>query len=105
MPGIRKGLKVRWLPAPVPRCAEPRCAALLVEVMMAAAAAASAPPALLFASPAPFSSELRSFSLEEDALSFSAGVVEEGLVASDIDGAVVVVTFAADDEEEVEELG
>lgn len=105
MPGIRKGLKVRWLPVPPPRCAAPMWA-LLVEVMMAAA---SATPALLLASVAPFSSRLLSFSPppepEEAVLSLSAGVVEEGLAASDVDGAVVVVTFAADNEEEEEELG
>lgn len=72
-------------------------------------AAVSAPAGLLFASTAPFSSLLLSFSPppepEEAALSLSAGVVDEGLPASDVDGAVVVVTFAADNEEEEEELG
>lgn len=105
MPGIRKGLKVRWLPVPAPRCAAPRWA-LLVEVMMAAA---SVTAALLLASGVPFSSRLLSFSTppdpEEAELSLSAGVVDDGLAASDVDGAIVVVTFAADNEEEEEELG
>lgn len=102
MPGIRKGLKVRWLPVPAPRCAALRWA-LLVEVMIAAA---STPPGLLLASTPPFSSWLLSFSPPETktaVLSLSTGVVDEGLAASDVEGAVVVVTFAADSEEEEED--
>lgn len=77
-------------------------------------AADSAPPGLLVPSAPPFSSRLLSFSLppepDEEALSFSAGVVDEGLAAPDADGAVVVVTIAApnkeeEEEEEDEELG
>lgn len=54
---------------------------------------------LLLASP--FSSSSPPVEPEEA----SAGVVDEGLVASDVDGAVVVVTFEAEAEEEEEELG
>lgn len=109
IPGIRKGLKVRWLPVLVPRCAELRWA-LLVEVTMAVA---STPLGLLLVSAAPFSSRLLSFSptaAEGAVLSLSAGVVDEGLAASDAEGAVVVMTFTAESEEEEpdpeeEELG
>lgn len=98
MPGIRKGLKVMWLPAPAPMAA-PTCP-LLVEVMMAAP---SAPPGLLSA--ALPSSWLLPFSpaSEPEDTTLSAAVVEEGLAASGVDAAVVVVTLSVGSEEEDEE--
>lgn len=69
--------------------------------------AGSTPTARLLPSAVPFSSRILTFSppAEEVVFSFSADVVDDGLAASELDGAVVVVTFAADseDEEEVEE--
>lgn len=98
IPGIRKGLKAMWLPAP--RCAELRCA-LLVEVMIAAD---SDPSALQTDSPASFSSGLLSLltSLEQEevVLLLSAALVKDGLVPSDVDGVVVVGALEADNEEE-----
>lgn len=104
MPGIRKGLKVMWLPAPAP-IAAPTCA-LLVEVMMAAA---SAPPDRFSAGL--LSSWLLNFSppsLPEDTV-LSTAVVEDGLAASGVDAVVVVVVVTlsagSEEEEEEEEVG